>query len=350
MLAESTTATSGALNTIDQIRDRYELPGPHVTATLRVPSPEAVDDDLTTRWRSLERELLGLGASRRSTGLLDELLGSMDRSKDRSGRTLLVTANDESAASAWIGHDLNASIHIGALPALVPALHQALPGRTSTIVAAIDRTGADIFLVDAIDIDLIRSVEAEDERVDGAASDGRSSARNQRHRELVWERNASLVARILDDEAVLRGADEVVFTGADGEVRLVEAEFAGGTVGSVVRLAGVDRHEPGTPERLRAAALDFRSARSRDLTDRALAELREELVRHRRAVAGSNQVHEAITEQRVATLFIDLDAGRHSHHVDATVRAALTHGVDIVTGTGFEVRDGVAAIIKMPAS
>ncbi len=346
MSASSTTETSTELTTIPAIRSRYDLPGAHATAVVHIPTPQTVGDDLAVRWSSTEAELLRLGASPRSVGHMGDLL----RSTHRRGRPLLITANDESAACCWLGYDLEPSIGVGTLPALVPALHQAAMAPASTMAAAIDRTGADVYRVGPFDIEVVKTVEGEDEHVHKTATGGWSQARHQRHSEVVWKRNASLIATSIADQSERQGADGVVLSGDDREVRLVEAELTGTRVGAVVRRNAGGRHEPGTPARLSEAAMEFRAESNRRLTARALEDLREELGQQDQAIAGSVAVLEAITNNRVKTLFIDLVGSRDVPRLDATVRAGLAHGADIVIGHDFDVDDGVAAILRMAYS
>ena len=93
--------------------------------------------------------------------------------------------------------------------------------------------------------------------------------------------------------------------------------------------------------------MEFRAESNRQLTSRALDDLREELGQQDQAIAGSVEVLEAITNNRVRTVFVDLATGRRAAHIDATVRAGLAHGADIVIGHDFDVHDGVAAILRM---
>ncbi|BAN03517.1 baeRF2 domain-containing protein [Ilumatobacter coccineus] len=349
MTTDSTTGTNTGtrgpgLTTIAAIRARYEQPGPHASAVVDVPKPGTVGDDLDVRWSAVESELRSLGASERTVANMGDAL----RATHRRGHPLLVTANDHDAATCWLGFDIEPSISLGPLPALLPAAHQAALVPAPTVAAVIDRTGADLYVVGALDLDTLRAVDGDDEQIHKALGGGMSQPRHQRHSEVIWERNAELIAAAITNECASTGANGVVLTGDEREVNLVRDELVESRVGPVRPVRAGGRHEPTTPDRVRSAALDFRAERHRRLVERSLDDLREELGQRDQAIAGSVEVLEAITDNRVKTLFVDLDVGARSAHVDATIRAALAHGADLVTGTGFDLHDGIAAILRIP--
>lgn len=340
----SAPPTPVELTTIASIRARYELPGQHATAVIQVPLPGAVGDDLGIRWSAIEAKLLGLGTSAQTVELMADLLASTHR----RGHPLLLTANDDSAACCWLGFDFESFMRLGTLPALVPALHQAALVPAPIIGAVIDRTGADLYRVGAFEIETMIGVEGEREHIHKALGGGLSQARHQRHNEVVWERNAGMIATAITGETERTAADSIVLTGDERAVQLVSAQLDGGRFGPVRTEEAGGRHEPLSPERLRRAALEFRAERQQHLVGRALEDLREELGQQDRAIAGSIEVLEAINENRVKTLFVDLVIGGRTPHVDAIVRAALAHGADVITGYDFDVRDGIAGILRMP--
>lgn len=337
------SSTSLELATLSAIRDRYGLAGPHATAVVHVPLPGTVGDDLDVRWHATEAMLLHLGASLRSVAHLNDLL----RSTHLRGHSLLVTANDDGAAGCWLGFDVEDSAHVGQLPALLPAVHQAASSHASLVGAVIDRTGADIHRIGAFDRDFIGAVEGETEHIHKSSAGNSTHPRHHRHSEVVWERNAALIATRIAEEAARLSASGAVLTGDDREVQLVEEQLASGGVGSVGRVQAGGRHETMTPERLHRAGCEFRDELHRAHVARSLDDLREELGQQDQGLEGSVEVLEAITENRVKTLFVDLSVGAREPHIDAIIRAALAHGADIVTGHEFGVHDGVAAILRM---
>lgn len=330
------------------VRDRYELAGPHVTAIVPVPKPGTVGDDFDLRWKATKADLRHRGASPQAIDQMDALVASTAR----RGRPLLVTANDDSATACWLGFDIEPSMTVGTLPALVPAIQQLMTASAPTIAAAVDRIGADIYSVDAFDITLHSSVDGEDDQIhksaSGGGSGGWSQNRHQRHSEVLWERNAALVAAEIDAQVTRLGADAIVITGDDRAVRLVEADVSHEPVEAVAHRQAGGRHEPATVDRLRRAALEERRERASATVADELARLREELGQRDRALDGSIHVVEAIAENRVGTLFVDMEEGRRDAQVDAIVRAALAHGAQLVVGDDFAVHDGIAALLRVP--
>lgn len=348
MFSPATTgpASSPDLTTLAEIRDRYDLPGPHATAVVQVPLPGRVSDGLGVRCSAVQSDLADIGASSEAIGHMDDLL----QATHRRGHALLLTANDDSAACCWLGFDIGPSITIGRFPALLPALHQAELTRAPAIGAVIDRTGAALYRVGSFDTEQIARIEGDDERVPRSSAGGPSQARHQRDSEVIWERNAALIATKIASEADRLAASGVVLTGDDREVRLVEAQLDHTRIEPVLRVHAGARHEPRPSERLSDATFAFRTELQRQRLADALDGLRQGLGQQDRAVAGSVGVSKALTENRVATLFVDLSAREWAPEVDATVRAALSRGADLVTGHDFDVHDGIAAILQVPDS
>ncbi len=342
-LITSATSTASELTTIDGIRARYDLPGPHATVVLDVPTPGSVGDDLGVRWSVTEADLLHLGATSEAICHMGDLL----ESTHRRGQSVLLTANDENAACCWLSFDIHPSNTVAALPALAPALHEAGLGAAPTVGAAIDRTGADVYRVGTSDIERVTTIEGEGELVRRNAAGRWLRARRQGHREVLLERTAALIAAGIAIKADRLATTGIVLTGDEREVALVKAQLDNGRARTVLCAHAGGRHEPDTSERIRTAALAFRSDRDQQRTDRALDDLREELGQQDRAVAGAVEVLEAITENRVKTLLVDRVIGGRAPHVDAIIRAALAHGADLVVGHDFDVRDGIGAILRV---
>ena len=346
--ARTETPAGTRLETLADVRNRYEFTGPHATVIVPVPVPGTVGDDFVLRWNATKGDLHRLGASERAVDHMDALVASTER----RGHSLLLTANDDSAAACWLGDDIDPSMTVGSLPALVPAIRQVLTASSPTVAASVDRIGADVYSVDAFDITSVATVDGDDEQIHKAASGGGSGGwsqnRHQRHSEVLWERNAALVVAEIESQVARLGADAILLTGDDRAVRLVEGDLASEPVEAVVRHQAGGRHEPGTVERLLRASLEERRERAAAVVADELAKLREELGQHDRAIDGSIHVLEAIGENRVGILFVDIVEGRRDAHVDAIVRTALDHGAHLVVGVDFGVHDGIAALLRVP--
>lgn len=343
-LAKPETPTR--LATLADIADRYRLPGPHVTLIMLVPVPGTVGDDFDVRWSATRADLRHMGVSDRAVQHLDSLI----RTTIRRGHPLLITANDDSAASCWLGFDIEASMETGELPALVPALRQLLMASQVTVAAVVDREGADLYAVGTIEIGRVGQIAAEDGQIQDDVSGRRSPRRGSQHSEVIIERNAASIAA-----EILRTAEEVhagaiLLAGDDRVTRLVEDCLTHRSNKAVVRRQVGGRHEPKTVDRVRVAALYERRRRAASHLALELARLREELGQHDRAIEGAVEVLEAITDGRVGTLFVDTDADRGTPNppLDVHVRAALDHGARLVVGPNLGRRDGVAALLRVP--
>lgn len=344
----TTVAVHTRLTTMTDVRNRYELPGPHVTVIVPVPIPGAIGDDFDLRWKATKNDLHRLGASERAVGHMNTIVASTER----RGHPLLLTANEDSAVACWLGFDIDPVATVSSLPALVPAIRQLTTESSSTVAAAVDRIGGDVYSVDAFDITHVATIDGEDEQIHKAASGGGSGGwsqqRHQRHSEVLWERNAALVAAEIKAQVTSIDADAILLTGDDRAVSLVETDVLHERVEAVVHRQVGGRHEPGTVERLRTAVVEERRERMAAAIASDVQRLREELGQHDRAIDGSIQMVEAIAENRVGTLFIDAVEGCREDSVDAIVRAALAHGARVVVGSDLAVRDGIAALLRIP--
>ena len=343
-----TTVAASALARLTDVRSRYELSGPHTTVVVPVPLPGTVGDDFDLRWKATKADLRHLGASESAIDHMDAIVASTAR----RGHSLLLTANDDSAASCWLSLEVEPVMTVGALPALIPVVWQLTTMTALTIAAAVDRIGGDIYSVDAFDVRQLTTVDGDDEQIHKAASGGGAGAwsqqRHQRHSEVVWERNAALVAAEIETQVSSLGADAILLSGDDRAVALVESHLAGSPVDAVAPTQAGGRHEPGTAERLRTAVLEERHERAAVEIAKDVQRLREELGQNDRAIDGSVHVLEALGENRVGTLFVDAVEGRLVDNVDALIRSALAHGARIVITPELDVRDGIAAHLRVP--
>lgn len=331
------------LTSIAAIKARYELPGPHVTVVVNVPLPMTVGDDAAVRYDATRTELLHVGASEESVG---HIVGFLESSR-RRGHPVLVTATDRGAAFCWLAFDIAGSATVGNLPALLPALRQVRLGRVPMVGAVVDRTGADLFGVDAFDIEPVDSVTGTTEHIHKGAGGGLSHSNHQRHSEQIWARNAELVAAAITTQAAALRARHVVLTGDDRAVRLVEEHLDEHRVGTVVRRQAGGRHEPETPQRLRHAAFEVRASLDRQRTACAVDELSRELGQQDRALAGAMDVENAVDANEVKTLFVR-PGTNDAFDADAIICNALAHGVDIVVDAAVHGPDGIAAVLRMP--
>ena len=327
----------------DAITRRYRLPGPHVTVLMPIPMPGQVGDDLAKRWSATMVDLRRLGADDAALGHLDAAVEALPR----SGYDVLLTANGDDAAYCWLTKPSTAPfMRVDALPSLVPAFVE-MDGRPKVVAAAIDRIGADLFTVDHAHLDAAGDVEGESERIHKSSGDGSDQARNQRHSEVIWDRNAHEVARTVAETARKVHASHVVLTGDRRAVDLVAGHLDNQRL-TVTSVQAGGRHEPDTPLRLLAAAMAVATEAQARKVREDVDILTEELGQQDLAVDGEVHTLQAIADHRVAQLFVDADTWTERAHVDETIRAAVSDGGTVCAAPIPRLADGVAAMLRRP--
>lgn len=322
---------------------RYRLPGPHATVVMPIAMRGRRGNDMEKRWSATRNDLRHLGAP---DDVLDRLEATVAQLPP-CGYQALVTANADSAAYCWlIGPLAESLMRVGELPSLFPALTE-VAGRPRAIAAAVDRVGADLAVVDHAHIDAASTVDGDKEGIHKSAGDGWDQARNQRHSEVVWERNAADVAKEISRLVDAHRASVVVLSGDRRAVDLVAERLSSPHLDVHAVQAG-GRHEPDTPLRLLAASIAVAEA-VQDAQRRAgLERLAEELGQQDLAIDGEVHTLQAIADHRVSTLFVDTGSWTEHGHVDETIRAAHADGADISPVAAPDVADGVAALLRRP--
>jgi hypothetical protein len=337
--------TSGLhrLATNPSILKRYALPGPHVSVVMPIPIPGQAGDDLTKRWNATRTDLRRVGATDDALDHLDAAIEALNP----CGYQVLLTANDDNAAYCWLTSAPDATMtRVGSLPALVPALAE-VDRRPTLILAAVDRVGADLYAVDHTQIDECGSVDGETERIHKASGDGTDQARNQRHSEVVWDRNAELVGERLATLARQRNAARVILTGDRRAVDLITHRLAHHKELTIESVRAGGRHEPNTSQRLLAAALESARAAQVAKQETEIEELAEELGQHDQAVEGAVRTLQATADHRVKKLYIDAGSWRDHPHLDETIAAAAAQGAKVIAVNAPHLLDGIAAMLRI---
>ncbi len=322
---------------VDEILARYQRSGPHATVVMEFPAPGQVGDDRAVRWHVRRAELVDAGAGDGALAHLDALVGALEP----RGETVLLTADDADAAFCWLtDRTVDHLARVGPCPSLLAALAE-LTDRSPVIVAVVDHLGADLFELDHLDLVEIGSVKGD--HVQTHRHTGGDQAGYQRRAGAVYDRNADTVARQIAEHAVAAGAHLVVLTGDDRETGAVMGHLDTHRFTVVTVQAGA-RHDPHIAERLRQAAFE-QSQNDREMRrDTAVAHLREELGRHALGVEGRDATSTAITEGRVATMFVDRAAAPDD--ADTLARDTLLHGGTVVVADDLGVADAVAGILR----
>jgi hypothetical protein len=332
----------GSLDTLDEIAARYAVAGPHATVLMTTPVLGSTGDDLEIRWHANRTELTHLGASAATIAQLDRAMSSVTV----HGSHLLLTANDDSVASSWISLGARPFSIVGSLPALVPAIREAREV-VPVLAAVVDRAGADVYAVQRLNVDHVETVDGETDQIHKSGAGGWSHARRQRHSETIWARNASLVASAITRACSAMEIKIVFLSGDERAVRLVRSSLAPHhDLDVTVKRAGA-RGDGTITKRVRDSATEVRRAAAERHKTPLIRRLDEELGQHDRGIEGSVAVLEAINENRVRTLFIDIDEWTACPHVDATVKLAIEHGAEPVVAPLLGVRDGVAALLRI---
>lgn len=332
-----------SLDTLDEIGARYRSPGPHTTLVMATPIVGSVGDDITKRWHATRTELQHLGASAASIAHLDRALASVTVRAPH----LLATANDDSVAITWITLAATPFSVVGPVPALFWATRESLATRP-VIAAVIDRIGADLYEIGRTGMGQIETVDGEHDFIHKAASGGWSQARQQRHSETVWSRNADRVAAAIAQSCDARDSTIVLMTGDERAVGLTQTCMATRPDLRLSTCRAGARGDPDVAARLRDAATSTQRAETDHLAAPLVDRLTEELGQRDRGVEGSVAVLEASTENRVRVLLLDEHTSSTDPRVDATLKSALDHRAQIVIAPLPEVRDGVGALLRIP--
>ena len=342
--APETEDAAGLIRLIDTatVLQRYQRRGPHVSVVMPMPTPGRIGDDLAKRWSATRADLGRLGASDASLAHLDNAVAALAP----CGYDVLLTADDVDAAYCWLTTETNRPLmRVGPLPALVAAVAE-MGRRPRAVAAAVDRTGADLFTIDHAELDTDGSVEGETERIHKSSGDGHDQARNQRHSELVWNRNARESADLLVALAHERRASLVLLTGDQRAVDLVHSHVTGQSNLTVTSVRAGGRHEPDTGHRLLAAAIAAAEESQTTANQADLEWLAEELGQDDRAVEGHRRTLDAAVAGRVKTLLVDADRAPDLPQIDDVILAAATTGATVVATRAPNLADGVAALLR----
>lgn len=327
------------LTGLHEIAERYRLEGPHATIVMLLSTPGQIGDDPKVRWHARRTELVHLGAGQAALEHLDREVALLDP----RGEMVLVTANDTGAAHCWLTDCAAVPMaHVGEIPALLTAV-DALTDRTPVVAALVDHVGADVYVVDHLDVADAGSVTGDP--VEDRGHTKTDPASYERRLDAGSERTAETIARAIE-HAASSDTRLIVLTGDDREVASVERHLGTSRFTVHIVQAGA-RREPDSVQRLRRAALD-ESLRNRERRRAdAVAELRRALGQQVLGTQGNESTAIAADQGRVATLF--LDRTRLADGADEVASDTLAHGGDIVIADELEVTDGVAALLRYDA-
>ncbi len=352
--------------------------GPFLTVSMdvsRTAESSARETDL--RWQGHGRELLRHDAPRPMVELAGPAVLAPTGRPGRVGRLVVVDPGGIALDLVLPEPPAREEVVFGPAPHLLPVF-RALRDRSSYLLAEVDRTGADVALVDAFGAtDQSLEIHGSHDVVHKVPGGQTSQRRIQARAEDSWERNAAEIAGALDG-LVSRHHPAVVFLAGD-PVTVADLLAAAGRrlaeLAVVLRSGGRadGASSAARDHELRAALSDRERSRRRDLLDRfGAAEGRQE-----DALQGFDDVLDAARRAQVQELFLHDDpsstrlvwvgddplqlAGNRADVVsmgiakpvqtraDAALAWALVHsdaGVTLLDPDDLTLADGVGALLR----
>lgn len=361
----------------DRLATVYDHSGPFVTVYLDATrSTESGEREVGLRWRAARAALEQQGADPSALAALDARIDADVGTPGRHGLVLVAAEGLVCLADTLHRAPASSSGTVSALPHLMPYLAQRAT-EVPHVVVVTDRTGADILAVGADGATTTRTVEGQAQHpVHRTGRDDWSERHFQLRVENTWQANARDVAAAVSRVATETAARLVVVAG-DVRARHLVADDLASALNAGVALAVVD--EGGRAAGASADALEavvhhevLRVAwRQRH---EVLEHLNQNLGRGEYAVAGANEVAQALRMAQVDTVVLSDDpsstlrawigaapsefglAGsesegepvEHDRYDAALVRAVIATGAKLLITPGAHdyVPDGIGALLR----
>lgn len=331
---ESSGATPrGAIDCSD-LAEVFSYRGPALTVYLET-EPVANAAQLTEqKWQTLRRELEEAGTPVEALDAVDELLPDAHT----RGRCLSAIVAVDGTVLHHGNHPDPPHRDVGRwaeLPGLAPVVEWR-QSRPAHIIVLTDRTGADIFVFEALGgRDFQIEVEGSDDVIRKVAPGGWSQRRFQQRAEDSWESNAKVVADRLARIVDKVGAQLVV---AAGDVRALQLlrEALPPQIDALVQQVEGSRSPDGSVDAIAEDAVRLVATAVAHDTSELLAKFREELGQHDRAANGPEDVVAALAAGRVDVLLLHDDPddertawiGPEGAHIALEVGPLKEMGVD----------------------
>ena len=363
----------GAIDCSD-LTDVFTYSGPLLSVYLETEPVSHAAQLSQQKWQTLRRELEETGASRESLDAVDGLIPDAHA----RGRCLSAVVSSDGQVLHHGNHPDPPDRDIGRwseLPSLVPVIEWRQT-RPPHIVVMTDRTGADIFVFEALGgRDFQIEVEGSDDVIRKVAPGGWSQRRFQQRAEDSWETNAKVVA-----DRLTRIADKVearVIVAA-GDVRALQLlrEALPPQVDALVEQIDGSRSVDGSVDAVADDVATLVATAVAHDTAELIAKFREELGQADRAANGPEDVAAALCEGRVDVLLLHdnpdderiayigpdgthvalalgplkemgVDAPIEARLPDALLRAAVGTSAKVrVVPAASVLKDGVGAILR----
>lgn len=285
----------------DGLTDLLGRPGPFLTLYLATDAAvENAAQLAEERWKAPRHRLAGQGVPEELLARIDPLVGPAHL----EGGSLAVVATSE--AEPHVEHFLEPPAvdlaRWAALPAVVPLLEwrqRVVPH----LVVVVDRTGADIVVMDGPGPDRDVEVRGSDDVIARRAPGGWSQRRYQQRAVDSWEHNAGEVADTVTRLADAADARLVVMAG-DVRARQLVRDRLPDRLSAIVRFADGGRGPDGSVDELAEEASRLVATTVAAESADVLRRLREDLGRNDRVAAGGPAVCAALSEARVDTLVV----------------------------------------------
>lgn len=323
------------------------------------------------RWASARERLSALGVPDRTAELIGARIGVMDGRSGEVGRYVVASepADGEGATEVVLDVPLpeipQETVSYAAVPDLLPLL-RAAQRHPTYLQVDIDRTGADIVVRGAAEEELgSKTVSGDHDVIHKVRAGDASEQRLQRRAEDSWERNATEVARHLDELSRRHRPAVIAVAGDDRATSALRDHASEQVLSRLVvldsggRAAGVDEEAEDSALR---SALDGAVARE---VEEAAALLLEAEGRQDRAAQGCANLVAAFTRGQVDTLLLtdpppgeavivgqdgmprDEGPGERVDAATAFAAAALATDADVVLlPAEVTIPDGAAGVLR----
>ncbi|WP_438387755.1 baeRF2 domain-containing protein [Actinopolyspora saharensis] len=289
------------------LQDVYDNRGPFVTVYLDTSgNVEDASRTVGLRWRSAREQLSADGASEEDLGAVDEVVGAHQWRAGQRGQLVIaaggeVVFRDELPDSPEEFSD-DELARVGPLPHLMPYLRLRSP-RVPYVLGLVDRTGADVHVVDAGRHSGSVSVEGESGPVHKSHTAGEGHEKS--HHDAVeeqWRRNAEQVAAAVDEQALRVAAETIVLAGERQIRRMVHDQLRKGFRDRVVATEAGHRDRNASEQTLQREVAEAVDAVVREQVDSAVQDFERELGQRDRAVDGWADTVTALQRGQVGTL------------------------------------------------
>jgi len=282
--------------------------GPFVTVSMDVSrNDERAITEVQDRWQDLERKLSSTGAPAALLAQIGALVVEPTGEPGHQGRLVVADSSGIALDLVLPARPARNEAFFGPAPHVLPAF-RALAETVPYVLAAVDRTGADITVVDALgaNADAVE-VQGSHDVVHKVAGGQMSGRRFQARAEDSWERNAAEVARQLE-ELIAKHRPSIVLLDGDSVAVSHVLDAAGGRLKELaVRLKYGGRGSGSSTKARDAEIAGVLVAQRRSTNAELLERFGTEEGRQEAAVQGLESVVDAARRAQIDELLLHDD-------------------------------------------